>query len=62
MTTFNISLFVYCWVLFLIYLWARKNEPALPFLVSLVIAVIVAVIFYAPLILIWALKLFSLLV
>lgn len=62
MTGFNVSLFVYCWVLFLIYLWARKNEPGLPFFVGLIIAAIVAVIFYAPLILIWVLKLFSLLV
>lgn len=61
MGSFEISFLVYLWVLLLSILWARKNEPKTHPVALLVIAAIIAVIFYVPLIALWALQLFNLL-
>ncbi|WP_445425195.1 hypothetical protein [Alishewanella sp. HL-SH06] len=61
MGSFQLASIIYVWVLFLSLLWARKNEPKINPIVLLIIAAVLAVIFYVPLIAIWALQLFNLL-
>ncbi|MDP5459865.1 hypothetical protein [Alishewanella sp. SMS8] len=61
MGSFEISFIVYLWVLLLTLLWARNGAPESNRLALLIVAAIVAVIFYVPLIAIWALQLFNLL-
>lgn len=51
LSTFHIVILCYCWVLLLVYLWARKHDPELRLVPSLLVAAIVSVIAYLPLIL-----------
>lgn len=55
-STTHTALIAFCWMLLLVYFWARKHDPELKLVPSLLVAVIVSVAVYAPLITIRAIE------
>lgn len=53
MITLNQTLIMYCWMLFLVFVWGRKNDKRMGVLTALLVTAVLSILFYLPLFWFW---------